>query len=129
MSSPADQSIALVALFDGNGHVLLLKRDAHQHCGGLWSFPGGKVEAGESPEQAARRELQEETGLSACDWRRLGEHCFSYADRTLHFTLFRCQCRDTNALQTESTHLWVRSDQLNDYPMPEANGTLVQMLI
>ncbi len=86
------------------------------------------MEAGESPEQAARRELQEETGLSASDWRQLEEHRFSYADRALHFTLFSCLCRDTDALQPESAHLWARCDQLNEYPMPEANRALVQML-
>jgi len=87
------------------------------------------VEAGESPEEAARRELKEETGLSATDWRKIGEHCFSYADRTLHFTLFRCLCRDTGALQPESAHLWAGIDQLHDYPMPEANRALVRMII
>jgi len=109
--------------------VLLLKRHQHQHCADLWSFPGGKVEAGEQAQQAAIRELNEETGLSASDWRSIGESRFAYPDRVLHFVLFTCVCEHIAGLQTEAPHVWARVDTLPDYPMPEANAALIDMLI
>jgi len=107
---------------------LLLKRDDEQHCGGLWSFPGGKVEQGESAQAAAMRELQEETGLTGFDWQCIGSHSFSYPDRLLHFELFSCRCASLTELSCESGHAWVSTWALADYPMPEANHALLPML-
>jgi len=123
------QAIALVVPFDGDGKVLLLKRNSDQHCGDLWSFPGGKIEVGETPKVAAKRELQEETGLEGCDWKFLGDSTFEYPDRLLHFLLFSCLCDNIESLVSESTHLWVEFDQLSNYPMPGANEELINMLI
>jgi len=118
----------LVAPFNCDGHVLLLKRSADQHCGGLWSFPGGKVEPGESAQTAAMRELQEETGLTGSAWRHLGAQSFTYPDRLLHFQLFSCRCEQIVGLSCESGYAWVSVDALAGYPMPEANGALLPML-
>jgi len=123
-----EQRIALVAPFDDRGRILLLKRAADQHCAGLWSFPGGKVEAGESFEAAARRELREETGLSGSDWQRLGAQQFEYPDRLLHFKLYRCYCDKLVSLACESVHDWCLPEQLAGYPMPAANRALITML-
>ena len=109
--------------------MLLLKRNSDQHCGDLWSFPGGKIEAGETPKVAAKRELQEETGLEGYDWRFLGDSTFEYPDRLLHFLLFSCLCDNIESLESESTHLWAEFDQLSNYPMPAANEELINMLI
>jgi len=110
--------------------VLLLKRSADQHCAGLWSFPGGKVEAGESFEVAARRELREETGLSGTGWRCLGVHQFEYPDRLLSFHLYRCDC-DAGLLvmdTCEAEAVWVNPFMLDEYPMPAANRALLKLL-
>jgi len=120
--------IALVAPFDSNGNILLLKRNAKQHCGDSWSFPGGKVEAGETEHTAAMRELREETGLTGSDWQYLGRHSFAYPDRLLHFHLFRCLCKDTKPLACESPHAWVKHSRLSAYPMPSANKELLHLL-
>ena len=122
------QAIALVVPFNGDGNVLLLKRDSGQHCGDLWSFPGGKIEPGESPKIAAIRELTEETGLEGSDWKFLGDSTFEYPDRLLHFFLFICQCDDLKPIACESTHVWIESDQLSSYPMPDANKALLQTI-
>ena len=122
------QSIALVIPIDIDGKVLLLKRNGDQHCTELWSFPGGKIEVGETPKLAAVRELEEETGLEGKEWKFLGDSTFEYPDRLLHFLLFRCRCENLASLDCESPHLWVEPDQLSDYPMPEANLALIQML-
>jgi len=113
---------------DHQGKVLLLKRHTDQHCGGLWSFPGGKIEAGESPQTAAQRELREETGLIGSSWQQLCTQPFAYADRTLYFTLFTCVCDGLAAPDTEVPHAWSEVSALPDYPMPEANASFVTAL-
>ncbi|MES0372167.1 MAG: (deoxy)nucleoside triphosphate pyrophosphohydrolase [Mariprofundaceae bacterium] len=122
------QVIALVAAFNDNKELLLLKRPDGVHQGGLWSFPGGKVETNETPLNAAVRELKEETGLSGKLWRHLGKASHSYDDRTLKFLFFICNCPDISNLSSESPHAWVKLDQLDNFPMPEANSKLIPSL-
>jgi mutator protein MutT len=123
------QSIALVAPVNSEGQILLLKRDDAQHCGGLWSFPGGKIKAGEKPEVAAKRELKEETGLTGSNWKYMGTHSHAYPDRLLHFYLFSCACDTATAMETASAYIWARECELTDYPMPDANYELISMLM
>jgi len=122
------QTIVLIAPFDDKGNVLLLKRDDDKHCGGLWSFPGGKVEAGEKPQAAAVRELKEETGLNGTAWQSICNQSFEYPDCLLHFELFSCVCHDLSLLDTESTHVWSAIGDLTDYPMPAANDVFIAVL-
>jgi len=124
-----DQVIALVAAFNADKEVLLLKRPDSAYQSGLWSFPGGKVEADEMPLQAAVRELLEETGLQGKQWRHLGKASHAYEDRRLHFLFFVCHCPDITNLACESEPAWVRLEDLRHYPMPEANDKLSPMLL
>jgi len=123
-----EQTIALVAAFNEQGEMLLLKRADDAHCGGLWSLPGGKVEADESPRDAAARELLEETGLAGEGWHELGMSSHRYPDRNLAFVLFACTCPGLSGFSPESSSAWVPSERLEDYPMPEANRQLLPML-
>ena len=123
-----EQVIALVAAFNSNGELLLLKRPDDVHQGGRWSFPGGKVEEGETPLDCAVREFKEETGLTGKLWRHLGKASHSYDDRKLHFLFFICHCPDTSTLNSESPYAWADLNQLDDYPMPDANSKLLPML-
>ena len=107
---------------------MLLHRDEDQHCGGLWSFPGGKIEIDEQPETAAKRELYEEAGLAGSDWQQLCQQSFTYPDRILHFTLFTCVCEHLTHLETESAHVWSAISALANYPMPAANDAFIMML-
>jgi len=125
---PNQQIIALVAAFNSDREVLLLKRPDDVHQGGFWSFPGGKVDEGETPLNAAVREFKEETGLTGKLWRHLGKATHSYGDRTLHFLFFVCHCPDTSTLNSESPHAWADLNQLDNYSMPEANNKLIPML-
>jgi peptide-methionine (S)-S-oxide reductase len=122
------QQIALAAVFNRNREVLLLRRSDDVHCGGLWSFPGGKVEEGETAQQAAVRELREETGLAGQCWQFLGKRTHCYDDRRLEIGFFTCVCVDSSKLNTESEGAWKRLAELGSLPMPQANEKLVSML-
>jgi len=123
--------VAAVALIDPDGRVLLAQRPAGKAMAGLWEFPGGKVEAGETPEQALTRELQEELGIdvsAAC----LAPFTFAshaYADFHLLMPLYVCRRWKGIVRPHEGQALkWVRPQKLADYPMPPADVPLVAML-
>lgn len=126
--NPNEQPVALVAAFNRDSELLLLKRPEGAHCGGLWSLPGGRMEPAERPLAAAVRELKEETRLTGRNWRHVGKSIHSYPDRTLFFILFACIIDDAEALHAESEHAWVPLADLSDYPMPEANDGIVGKL-
>ncbi len=129
MSSSLDALIVLIAVFNSDDEVLLLKRKADVHCPDVWSFPGGKVEADEMPLPAAVRELQEETGIKGKLWRHVGKHAHNYEDRNLAFIFFFCRYDGKQNIQAESESQWCALDELSAKKMPEANQALIKMLI
>ncbi len=123
--------VAACALIDGDGRILLARRPEGRRMAGLWEFPGGKVEAGETPEQALVRELREELGIElsqAC----LAPFSFAshgYADFHLLMPLYLCRrWNNTPRPHEGQTLAWVTPDRLSEYPMPDADKPLVPML-
>ena len=123
--------VAAVALIDAEGRVLLAQRPEGKSMAGLWEFPGGKVEPGETPEAALVRELQEELGIDT--W----ESCLapltfashSYEDFHLLMPLFACRKWDGIVTAQEGQKLaWARANQLRDYEMPPADIPLIPIL-
>ena len=123
--------VAAVALIDADGRVLLAQRPDGKAMGGLWEFPGGKVEAGETPEAALIRELREELAIetvSSC-LAPLTFASHSYDDFHLLMPLFACRRWQGQPQAIEHQALrWVRPMRLADYPMPPADVPLVAML-
>lgn len=123
--------VAACALIDSDGRILLARRPEGRSMAGLWEFPGGKVEPGETPEAALIRELHEELGIDvsqAC----LAPFTFashSYPDFHLLMPLYLCR-RWTNMPQSREGQslAWVRPERLSEYPMPDADKPLVPML-
>jgi 8-oxo-dGTP diphosphatase len=124
--------VAACALVDADGRVLITQRPEGKAMAGLWEFPGGKVEAGETPEQALVRELQEEIGVEtkvAC-LAPLTFASHAYDDFHLLMPLYVCRrywgipvAKEVQALK------WVRPNRLRDYPMPAADAPLIPFLI
>lgn len=123
--------VSAVALVDADGRVLLAQRPSHKSMGGLWEFPGGKVEPGETPEVALIRELHEELGIDT--W----ESCLapltfaSHSYETFHLLmpLFACRKWSGTPQPREGQALkWVKPNQLRDHPMPPADLPLVPIL-
>ena len=123
--------VVACALVDADGRVLIAKRPPGRPLAGLWEFPGGKVEAGETPEMAMIRELHEELGIEvqqAC----LAPFTFashSYEAFHLLMPLFLCRKWGGEVRPREGQEIaWVRAKRLGDYEMPPADVPLVAML-
>src|SRR5580765_3922143 len=123
--------VAAVALIDADGRVLLAERPEGKHLAGLWEFPGGKAQPGETPEAALIRELAEELGIDVHET-CLAPFTFAshaYADFHLLMPLYVCRKWSGIVTAREGQRLaWVRPARLGDYPMPPADKPLVAML-
>ncbi|HLK26828.1 MAG TPA: (deoxy)nucleoside triphosphate pyrophosphohydrolase [Caulobacteraceae bacterium] len=123
--------VAAAALIDVDGRVLVCKRPQGKQLAGLWEFPGGKVEEGETPEACLIRELREELGINvvqAC----LAPFVFtSHGYDSFHLLMPLYLCRRWTGLVEAKEHealAWVRPNNLSDYPMPPADAPLVAWL-
>jgi 8-oxo-dGTP diphosphatase len=123
--------VAAAALIDVDGRVLICKRPQGKPLAGLWEFPGGKVEEGETPEACVIRELNEELGIEvtqAC----LAPFAFtSHGYDSFHLLMPLYLCRRWNGVVQANEHealAWVRPNNLTDYPMPPADAPLVAWL-
>ena len=123
--------ISAAALIDVDGRVLLAQRPDDKDMAGLWEFPGGKIELGETPEQALIRELKEELSIdtrSSC----LAPLCFAsheYDEFHLIMLLYVCRRWWGSPAPVEGGALqWVRAPRLRDFEMPEANAPLIASL-
>ena len=123
--------VAACALIDTDGRVLIAQRPEGKSMAGLWEFPGGKVEAGERPEQCLIRELREELGIA------VEEECLApltfashaYPDFHLLMPLYVCRRWQGIVEARERQRLkWVRPTALRDYPMPPADEPLISHL-
>lgn len=123
--------VSAVALIDADGRVLLAQRPEGKSMAGLWEFPGGKVEPGETPEAALIRELQEELGIntwSSC-LATLTFASHSYENFHLMMPLFACRKWEGIVSPREGQALkWVRAADLKSYPMPPADIPLIPIL-
>ncbi|PHP65610.1 8-oxo-dGTP diphosphatase MutT [Zhengella mangrovi] len=124
--------VAACALVDTDGRVLLTQRPEGKALAGLWEFPGGKVEAGETPEETLIRELEEEIGIrtkTAC----LAPLTFaSHTYETFHLLMPLYVCRryegQPRGLEGQAIK-WVRPKDMRGYPMPPADEPLIPFLI
>jgi 8-oxo-dGTP diphosphatase len=123
--------VSAVALVDADGRVLLAQRPAGKKMAGLWEFPGGKIEQGESPEQALVRELKEELGIdtSASCLAPLTFASHRYDDFHLMMPLYVCRVWQGHVTAQEGQKFaWVYPKDFDQYPLPPADIPLVPVL-
>lgn len=123
--------VVACALVDVDGRVLICKRPQGKSLAGLWEFPGGKVEAGETPEAALIREMDEELGITitqSC----LAPFVFaSHTYETFHLMMPLYLCRRWSGVVVAKEHealAWAKPNALSDYDMPPADAPLIAYL-
>ncbi|MCO5082415.1 MAG: (deoxy)nucleoside triphosphate pyrophosphohydrolase [Rhizobiaceae bacterium] len=124
--------VAACALIDVDGRVLLAQRPPGKTLAGLWEFPGGKVEPGETPEETLIRELREEIGIETKTTCLAPLTFASHTYETFHLLmpLYVCRRYEGIARPLEGQALkWVRPRDMRDYPMPPADEPLIPFLI
>lgn len=123
--------VAAVALIDPDGRVLLAQRPPGKSMAGLWEFPGGKIEPGETPEAALVRELHEELGIETWDSCLAPLTFASHSYEKFHLLMPLFACRKWNGIpqpRENQTLAWVYPKDLRDYPMPAADIPLIPVL-
>jgi len=118
-----------VGLIMRNDQVFIALRDSTKHQGGLWEFPGGKVESGESIELALLRELEEECGIqvSACEHFETIAH--DYGDKQVELVFYKVTEFSGEPHGKENQEVrWVSLSQLHEFAFPEANVPIVEAL-
>ena len=117
------------ALIVREGRYLLTKRRADAHLGGLWEFPGGKREPGESLEDCLRRELREELGIEITEPVSFQIIRHAYPEKTVELHFFRCSIKDGEPLLLGCEALqWVSPEELTRVALPPADRPLVDVL-
>ena len=123
--------VAAVALVDRDNRVLIAQRPQTKSMAGLWEFPGGKVEAGETPEAALQRELFEELNIDVCLECLAPLNFASHGYETFHLLmpLYLCRTWDGEVSAREGQAIkWVRALDLSSYEMPPADLPLIPAL-
>tara|TARA_R110000868_G_scaffold144960_5_gene364592 strand:- start:27156 stop:27602 length:447 start_codon:yes stop_codon:yes gene_type:complete len=122
--------VAVGVIINANNQILVAQRHAHQHQGGKWEFPGGKVEIGETVEQALSRELKEEVGIEVTQSESLTQIQHDYPDKSVLLDVQKVTGFIGNACGKEQQAIqWVSLDELTQFDMPEANHTILRCLL
>lgn len=123
--------VSAVALIDIEGRVLLAQRPEGKSMAGLWEFPGGKIEDGETPEAALVRELHEELGIETWNSCLAPLTFASHSYEKFHLLMPLFACRKWNGIPAPKegqTLKWVKANELRSYPMPPADIPLIPIL-
>lgn len=121
-----EQLQVVAAVIRQNGRILLAKRAQHKHQGGLWEFPGGKIEAGETPFAALKRELKEELAIEVTKAGPLFQTNHQYPEYAVHLAIWEVTAFTGEAIGAEGQDIcWVQPKHLLRYEFPAANKAIV----
>jgi 8-oxo-dGTP diphosphatase len=125
----ADVHVAVGVILDAANRILITRRHDDAHQGGLWEFPGGKVEPDESVERALARELREELGIEPGDVASLVAVRHDYGDKSVLLDVHTVRNFSGQARGLEGQPLqWVTVDELHEYEFPEANLPIAEAI-
>lgn len=123
-------NVVAAVIHNPQGQILIAQRPLHKHQGGLWEFAGGKIDDGETAAQALVRELQEELGITATQYRPLLTVEHHYSDKSVRLQIFRVTAFDGEAHGAEGQPtLWVNPQDLENYPFPAANTPIIKAAV
>jgi 8-oxo-dGTP diphosphatase len=122
--------VAAAVIRDADGRILLTRRHRSSHMGGLWEFPGGKVEDGESPAAALARELEEELAVEARIRAPLTFATHEEPGLRIVLLFFEVELVEGQPIPAEGQEIaWVETGRLVDYPTPPADSALVEKIV
>ncbi|WP_223789868.1 (deoxy)nucleoside triphosphate pyrophosphohydrolase [Marinicella meishanensis] len=122
--------VVVLVLQNGQGEVLLTQRQSHQHLPGLWEYPGGKVETGESRQQALQRECLEELGYRPINPSPILEIPHQYPNKRVCLHVFHEHNPQASVHSAEQQNMrWVPIIELPSVPLPPANATITEYLL
>jgi len=122
--------VAIAVIYDELNRILITQRAAHKSCGGLWEFPGGKLEAHETPEAALIREVKEEVNLDILKYDFITQIEAQHSDNSLSLYVFLVHGFKGQAtrLETQTDLLWVLPQTLQHYEFPPTNLHIVSWI-
>ncbi|WP_444907511.1 8-oxo-dGTP diphosphatase MutT [Microbulbifer sp. SSSA008] len=119
--------VAVGVVTRGDGKILIARRPDHLHMGGRWEFPGGKVEAGESVQEALYRELLEEVAIEVQELQPLVEIRHDYPEKTVLLDTWQVTRFTGEALGREQQEIkWVSAGELDNFHFPDANQAIIE---
>ena len=118
----------VAAVIERDGKLLITRRPEGSHLSGLWEFPGGKPQPGETFEQALRREIDEELGAEVSVGERIETIKWQYPDKRVRLVFFRCDVRGEPRPLEGQEMAWVTPAELARYEFPPADAALIQRL-
>ncbi len=118
----------VAAVIERDGRILITRRVDGAHLGGLWEFPGGKRRAGESPEEALRREIREELDTAVAVGELIETVDWTYPDKTVRLHFYHCALRGEARPLEGQEMAWVTPAELAGYDFPPADAVLVTRL-
>jgi len=122
--------VVAAAILERKGKILLTRRRLDVHQGGLWEFPGGKREAGETLEQCLRRELKEELDIEVCDVRPFSTVRHRYPEKEVELNVFTCSILQGEPKALECMEIvWVHRQELASYEFPAADRPVLRKLL
>lgn len=121
--------VAVAAVIEKEGRFLITKRLATSHLGHCWEFPGGKIEPGETVDECAIRECQEEIGVLVKPLRYLRNHTYEYPGKSvfLHFVLCSLVSGEPRAIEC-ADWCWIEAHQFVDFEFPPADQAVIDEL-
>lgn len=129
---PAGVTIHVVAaiLFRQDDRFLIARKRVGKPMAGLWEFPGGKLNEGETAEQALYREIAEELSLEITSCQLFCSYSYQKGERSLHFTFFTCRFREKEPILTDHDAIaWITADETGGYAIAPPDQQAVSLLI
>lgn len=122
-------NVVAAIIKNGEGKILITQRNLKKSQGGSWEFPGGKIEKGETREEAIIREIKEELTIEINVESYLGEKVFEYPEKSINLIALNCRVKSGNIYLTEHEEArWVEKEELNSFEFAPADIFIVKKL-
>ncbi|SDH10406.1 8-oxo-dGTP diphosphatase MutT [Winogradskyella thalassocola] len=121
--------LVAAAIIQKDNKIFIARRSPHKHLGGLWEFPGGKIEEGETDEECLYRELQEELGITINVKEFFMNNIHNYGNITINLKAYFCEIKSGEiTLSDHDQYLWVLKNELDNYEFAPADLPFIKVM-